>query len=158
MAKSLQIEGFHAVEPKKDCPHCTPENIAPKEAFEGIHVNDPCPDCGNVGENWLNLKPGSRAVRCSRYVNSHMLNYYFENPDNPICFSFADFSFWCFKCDSYVVHDLLDHTQAFYLQKFGEDDSQAKVFQKMRDSKYEPVIGEEDEEADSDEEGRQAAA
>lgn len=77
MARAAGIDtgGFHAVEPKRDCPHCTPENIAPKEAFEGVHVNDPCVDCGNRGENWVCLKPGNPTVRCSRYVNSHMLAF-----------------------------------------------------------------------------------
>ena len=114
-AKALDTGGLHAVEPKRDCPHCIPENIAPKEEFEGIHVNDPCGECGHQGENWLCLKPGSRIVRCSRYVNSHMLSYYFDNPDHMIVFSFADFSFWCYVCDSYVVHPSLNHTEQFYL-------------------------------------------
>jgi histone deacetylase 6 len=111
----MQVQGFHAVTPKRDCPHCTPENIAPKEEFVGIHVNDKCGMCDNRGENWLCLKPGNPKVYCSRYVNNHMLNFYFENPDHPIVFSFADFSFWCYVCDSYIEHPLLDHTRAFYL-------------------------------------------
>ena len=114
MAQNI-TQGFHAVEPKKDCPHCTEENIAPKESFEGVHVNDACPDCDNKGENWICLKPGCQTVRCSRYVKSHMLAHNQANNDHPICFSFADFSFWCYSCDSYVVHPLLNHTEAFYL-------------------------------------------
>lgn len=105
MASALNVEGFHAVVPKKDCPHCTVENIAPKEAFEGVHVNDACPDCEHTGENWVCLKPECRTVKCSRYVNSHMLNSHrAQNEDHFICFSFADFSYWCYGCDSYVEH------------------------------------------------------
>lgn len=119
---ALQFGGFHAVTPKKDCPHCTEENIAPNEAFADVHVNDPCPDCDHCGENWVCLKPDCKAVRCSRYVKSHMVTHNQQNQDHPICFSFADFSFWCYACDSYIEHPLLTHTKAFYLQKFGEND------------------------------------
>ena len=28
------MDGFHAVTPKKDCPHCTPENIWPVKEFK----------------------------------------------------------------------------------------------------------------------------
>ena len=154
MAKvaGIDTQGFHAVEPKRDCPHCTAENIAPKEAFEHVHVNDPCADCGHLGENWVCLQPDKINVRCSRYVNSHMLAWGRENEDSPIVFSFADFSFWCYKCDSYVVHPLLNHTEAFYLQKFAEDEPLKDVLKKMKDTKHEEVLAEADEEEDSDEE------
>ena len=71
--KIIAEGGFHAVTPKRDCPHCTPENIAPKESFVGKHVNDPCVNCGHKGENWICLKPGCGEVHCSRYVSSHMV-------------------------------------------------------------------------------------
>ena len=144
------IQGFHAVTPKKDCPHCTADNILPSAEFEGVHVNDACPDCQHCGENWVCLKPGCRTVRCSRYVDSHMMVHNQANSEHPICFSFADFSYWCYSCDSYIEHPLLDHTKFFYLQKFAETDDQAKVFQKMRDSKHNEEICEEDEGADED--------
>ena len=145
------MTGFHAVEPIKDCPHCTPENIAPKESFEGVHVNDPCNDCGHVGENWVNLKPGCPTVRCSRYVKNHMVAFNRDNPEHHIVFSFADFSFWCYSCDSYVVSKLLNHGEFFFEQKFGEAKTDKEVFQKMRESKHEENIveGDEDEEDDS---------
>jgi histone deacetylase 6 len=92
------------------------ENILPKEEFEGKHVNDPCVECGNVGENWICLK--SKVVCCSRYVKSHGLAYY-NKTKNPIAFSFADFSYWCYECDEYVEHPLLNHSKFFYSQKFG---------------------------------------
>jgi len=45
--------------------------------------------------------------------------------DHPIVFSFADFSFWCYKCDAYLEHPLLNHIEFFYAQKFEESDSVA---------------------------------
>jgi len=117
------MQGFHAVTPRKDCPHCTPENILPPAEFEGVHVNDECPesDCHNRGENWVCLKPGCRAVRCSRYVKSHMASHRMQNDEHHIVFSFADFSFWCYSCDDYVEHPLLKHNRFFYSQKFGDN-------------------------------------
>ena len=116
--------------------------------------------CDNRGENWLCLKPGAPKVYCSRYVKNHMLNFYMDNPDHMIVFSFADFSFWCYACDSYIIHPLLNHTEAFYLQKFGDDASNEQVFQKMRESKHDDTIaeGDEDEEEESPQLPAQAAA
>jgi len=108
-ANSMIAQGFHAVTPKRDCPHCTEENIAPKSDFEGKHVNDACAtgDCGHKGENWICMKPGCKEVHCSRYVKSHMVEHNTAQ-DHPIVFSFADFSFWCYKCDAYLEHPLLN--------------------------------------------------
>ena len=100
-------------------------------------MNDACPDCNNVGENWVCFKPGCRVVKCSRYVRSHMLDHQLENPNHghPIAFSFADFSYWCYACDSYVEHELLNHAEFFFMQKFGECE-EAEIFQKTLDSKF----------------------
>ena len=107
-AASIIPDGFHAVVPKKDCPHCIPENIATLEQLKGKSVHDPCEDCGHVGENWICLKPGCLVIKCSRYVKSHMLDHQDEHAgyQHPIAFSFADFSFWCYACDSYIEHPL----------------------------------------------------
>ena len=44
------------------------------------------------------------------------------NLSHPIVFSFADFSYWCYACDSYIVHKLLDHQKShFYSEKFPEE-------------------------------------
>jgi hypothetical protein len=49
------------------------------------------------------------------------------NPEHVIAFSFSDFSYWCYSCDSYVISDdLLDHDKpgcknSFYDQKFGSE-------------------------------------
>jgi hypothetical protein len=68
------MEGLFAVTPKKDCPHCTAENIWPKENFENKSIHDPCIECEYKGENWICLKPNCASVACSRYVKSHMVN------------------------------------------------------------------------------------
>ena len=124
---SLAIEsaGLYAVEPIKDCPHCEPANIRSLEALlaQGVTVNTPCKQCPYQGEVWLCLSCGE--VHCSRYVQGHMSSHNAET-GHPIALSFADFSYWCYTCDSYVVHELLDHhSQArpdgFYRQKFGDD-------------------------------------
>ena len=68
----VEIEGFFAVSPKIDCPHCIPENIWSLENFKNRKVTDPCYECSYVGENWICLKPDCATVACSRYVQSHM--------------------------------------------------------------------------------------
>jgi len=92
-------------------------------------------------------------VKCSRYVKSHMLDHQADNPDHghPIAFSFADFSYWCYACDSYVEHPLLDHASYFFEQKFGEcgDDDKA-VFAKMQESKFDDKPAGEGEEEKKD--------
>ena len=55
-------------------------------------------------------------------------------------FSFADFSFWCYECDSYVIHESLKHhskdiPNGFYSQKFGEIDD-GKVLEKILESRH----------------------
>ena len=76
-----------------------------------------------------------------------------------LVFSFADFSFWCYACDSYVIHQLLNHQtnqvpEGFYIQKFGEPghmDSK-QVLETMKNSKNEnQAIEEKEEEEDEDE-------
>lgn len=150
--KNNAFEGFHAVQPRKDCPHCSPDFIAPKEAFAQVNVNDACmfEGCGHKGENWVCLMPDCGTVMCSRYVKSHMKDKHNAKEKHPICFSFADFSYWCYGCDDYVVSDLLDHSKHFYPQKFGEKDTDKQVFDKMRESKYQDIVKEEDE-SDDDE-------
>ena len=96
--------------PKRDCPHCTTENITSVENFAGRSIMDPCFECQYKGENWICLKPDCGKVACSRYVKSHMVKAHrANNNDHPIVFSFADFSFWCYECDSYIEHPLLKH-------------------------------------------------
>ena len=49
------MEGLIAVTPKRDCPHCLGDSVAPKEEFKGTSVHDQCGKCENVGENWICL-------------------------------------------------------------------------------------------------------
>jgi len=111
----MQVEGFFAVTPKKDCPHVTEENVWFVENFNEKHINDPCFECDYKGENWICLKPHCGAVACSRYVKAHMhSSHNANNKDHPIVLSFADFSFWCYLCDSYITHPSLNHVKLFY--------------------------------------------
>lgn len=113
------IMGFFACQPIKECPHCLPENISPIEDFKDLTVTTPCQNCDHKKENWVCLK--CRAIMCSRYVKSHMVEHY-EKEKHPIALSFADFSFWCYECDSYVVSKHLNHVKHFYPQKFGDEE------------------------------------
>lgn len=87
-------------------------------------VTDPCTKCGISGEVWLCLACGD--VQCSRYVHGHMSTHNAES-GHPLVLSFADFSFWCYICDSYVIsEELLNHQKdsrpdSFYRQKFGDE-------------------------------------
>lgn len=58
----------------------------------------------------------TKRVGCSRYVQGHLKKYRDENPETagPIALSFADFSYWCYECDSYVVSKLLNQVKYFY--------------------------------------------
>lgn len=106
------IMGFHAVCPIQECPHCVPgENIAPIEEFKDITISSPCKDCDHTKENWICLK--CKVIGCSRYVKSHMVAHN-EEDHHPIALSFADFSFWCYECDSYVISKHLNHVKHFY--------------------------------------------
>jgi uncharacterized UBP type Zn finger protein len=111
------IMGFHAVVPIKECPHCVPgKHIAPISEFKEITIKSPCNECDHTKENWICLK--CKVIGCSRYVKSHMVSHY-EKEKHPIALSFADFSYWCYECDSYVESKHLNHVKHFYPQKFG---------------------------------------
>ena len=119
--KQADFMGFHFCQPKKDCPHCLPgENIAHISEFKDLSVTTPCKDCNHTRENWVCLK--CKVICCSRYIKSHMLIHN-EESKHPIALSFADFSFWCYECDDYVVSEHLDHVKHFYPQKFSDGES-----------------------------------
>jgi len=67
-----------------------------------------------------------------------------ENPDHMLAMSFSDFSFWCYSCDSYVIHSLLDHNakdypSGFYQQKFPlEAEELEKLTKKFEEMKMAP--------------------
>jgi len=103
------IMGFFAVHPIKECPHCIPGKfIAPIEEFKDMTISTPCnhPDCDHAKENWVCLQ--CKYIGCSRYVKSHLLAHN-EVEKHPIALSFADFSYWCYECDSYVTSKYLNH-------------------------------------------------
>ncbi|EDQ88423.1 uncharacterized protein MONBRDRAFT_8876 [Monosiga brevicollis MX1] len=123
--------GYFAVEPKRDCPHVA--LVRPMLEFE---LESPCCDCGHVGENWVCL--ACSTVRCSRYINGCMLKHYEDSrgtlpPSLPlppalrasghaVAFSFSDFSFWCFECDSYVESPALRPIKrGATVMRFGEE-------------------------------------
>ena len=91
---------LYAISPKTDCPHLGVIN------FDEISYNlskglltAPCKDCQATEENWMCLICSN--VYCSRYSNSHMIKHN-EATKHNIALSFADGSFWCYTCDSYV--------------------------------------------------------
>ena len=151
----MDLKGFHAVSPKTDCPHCSTDNILELTHIlsMGKKISDTCQTCSVNGEVWLCLKCAE--IHCSRYVEGHMAKHYSENPDHMLAFSFADFSFWCYACDSYVIHQLLNHQtnqspDGFYIQKFGQPGSldPKAVLDKIRSSKNQNQVIEENEDED----------
>ena len=99
----IDMSGLVAIEPKKDCPHVLEEELkTPAELLDLCRkVTDPCSQCGIPGEVWICLTCGE--IFCSRYVQGHMSLHNAES-GHPIAFSFADFSYWCYTCDSYIVN------------------------------------------------------
>lgn len=131
------MEGFFTVTPKRDCPHCTKENIWPSSHLAGRSIKEPCIECEYSGENWICLKPDCGAVACSRYVKSHMVkSHHAKNLDHPIVLSFADFSFWCYECDSYIEHALLNHVKVFYAEKFPENLSLTEQLKQIKETEF----------------------
>lgn len=68
-----------------------------------------------------------------------MVQHQNSNPGHahPIVFSFADFSYWCYACDSYVIHPLLNQARYFHKQKFPEELTNKEMIEKIKESKYE---------------------
>ena len=113
------MTGF-AVQPKTDCPHV--ERVLDRLGELSVDTGAACGDCGDTRENWLCLM--CNAVRCSRYMNGDMVQHV-EAAESPcretVLASYADFSFWCPTCNSYIVHPKLAVLkQAMQLSKFGE--------------------------------------
>ena len=118
-AKNARIvDGMYAVTPKDDCPHVNAVNLAENYSiYDQIHLNSSCTDCENTNENWVCLKCG--IVKCSRYVNEHMLMHALES-NHALALSLSDLSFWCYHCESYIVDlDLTDIYRLFSTKKFG---------------------------------------
>ncbi|KAH3767240.1 silent information regulator family protein [Pelomyxa schiedti] len=93
------MQGF-AVTPKRDCPHVA--RAFRREAMpESIQYGAPCAACGDTNENWICATCFEQ--NCSRYVKGHAARH-FEQTHHPVGLSFADMSFWCYECDSYIEH------------------------------------------------------
>ena len=126
-ANTVKIEGydFFAVEPIKNCPHISPENIKTLKdylmiAFNSQYKNSTsgdifkdfsCEKCQNCEENWVCLTCGQ--VFCSRYRNAHMIEHY-ETKKHENCLSFSDGSFMCYECDSYITNPDLDKCRLLF--------------------------------------------
>ena len=96
----LDSLNLYAVTPKEDCPHQTSLNfdkIACNLTKEKLKA--PCEGCNSTHENWMCLICYN--VYCSRYFNSHMVHHN-EKTGHDVAQSFADASFWCYSCDSYI--------------------------------------------------------
>lgn len=111
-----------AVSPKEDCPH---EDLLDFQAIASHLIKEKlkaaCKDCNATHENWMCLL--CYDVFCSRYSNSHMVKHN-ESKGHQLAQSFADGSFWCYSCDSYVYSKNF-HTLAikFSTIKFPESTS-----------------------------------
>jgi NAD-dependent SIR2 family protein deacetylase len=119
-SKAVEVGGMFAVSPKYDCPHINPDHLAEDIAtITSVKISAECPDCHNKGENWICLK--CRTVKCSRYVQEHMLYHALET-NHALALSFSDLSFWCYHCESYVASPVFkDILKAFQDKKFGPD-------------------------------------
>lgn len=117
--EAKDLGGFFAVSPKYDCPHISDHLVEDPQFFQEVSLKNPCGDCQNIGENWVCLK--CKTVKCSRYVNEHMLFHAVES-GHALVLSFSDLSFWCYHCESYVSSPeftpVLKHFQTL---KFGSE-------------------------------------
>jgi histone deacetylase 6 len=96
--------GF-SVRPKAHCEHC--ETLPGLVDGVVLDLNAPCGICANVGENMQCLTCFS--VFCGRHVNGHMLIHH-EESGHPMVVGFADLTFWCYPCESYLHHTNPDLT------------------------------------------------
>ncbi|KAL6059123.1 ADP-ribosylglycohydrolase [Balamuthia mandrillaris] len=123
----MEPQGFSVV-PKSDCPHLAAAFNKTKASTPvsegGVAINEDllaagCNTCHVKGENWLCMQ--CLRVHCSRYVKGHAKTHYEANPDKHcVACSFADLSFWCYECDSYIVHESLEEVfAALHRAKFG---------------------------------------
>ncbi|CAK5077356.1 unnamed protein product [Meloidogyne enterolobii] len=107
---------FFAVTPLKTCPHLG-QIADSKLPSDGLNTKAACNKCSNTGENWVCLK--CFEIYCSRYVEGHALGHT-EETKHPLALSFADFSVWCYPCNSYIDNKVFDEAkEAAIKSKFG---------------------------------------
>merc|ERR1711887_174758 len=82
---------WHAVDPIDDCEHV--HRAMCKKLV--VDINQPCIECGNIGENMLCLECGE--VHCGRHVKGHAVAH-MQGSGHAITAGFADLSFWCHEC------------------------------------------------------------
>ncbi len=98
------------VTPKSNCPHVQDDMLIPLDQFSKISrkifiysvENSKCKSCEEKTENWICLTCGG--FFCSRYINSHFLDHHLKEESHAIGLSMLDLSFWCYKCDSYIIN------------------------------------------------------
>ena len=102
-----------------NCPHCIPENIwRINQLAENMPEPEcPCDICDEQGDILVCLKPDCGRISCSHKTNSHMANVHQAmnaNHSHPIAFQFSDQKFWCYACNSYIEHPMLEVIKRFY--------------------------------------------
>lgn len=139
---AVEIGGFFAVSPKRDCPHIETMLDRDLSHYSETKIKAPCHGCGNVGENWICIV--CQEVNCSRYVSSHGVSH-FNDTNHGLAISFSDLSVWCHICDAYLEHEALDPLLVFFRNlKFGPDvNSLSRNLEEMKIKEEE----DEDEEA-----------
>ncbi|KAK8746020.1 hypothetical protein OTU49_017225, partial [Cherax quadricarinatus] len=109
-------EQMFAVVPRTWCPHLEEINRVPSS---GLNTANPCEECQDSSENWVCLT--CYKVLCGRFVREHMLMHSLTE-EHKMVLSYADLSVWCYACDDYVHHPILDEAKRVaHLDKFGED-------------------------------------
>ncbi|RKP10810.1 hypothetical protein THASP1DRAFT_27405 [Thamnocephalis sphaerospora] len=120
-ATAQLLAGF-AVAPRLDCPHVLALGERLNADLSTLDVTAPCEVCGDKSENWYCLSCGR--IMCSRYVQGHMAAHATSGKgaedEHAVCASFSDLSFWCFRCEDYIEHPLLETCRcALHQLKFG---------------------------------------
>mmetsp|Transcript_32200 Transcript_32200/g.62982 ORF Transcript_32200/g.62982 Transcript_32200/m.62982 type:complete len:589 (+) Transcript_32200:70-1836(+) len=109
---------------KFSCPHAKQSINLSLLAKSNVHpMKNTCSvsECGNTEENFVCTT--CAAVFCGRWRHAHMVQHNKETGHN-ISLGFADLSFWCYGCDSYLHHltirPVYDAYGIFHQRKFDE--------------------------------------
>merc|ERR1712227_939881 len=80
--------------PKQDCEHL-------EEIKEISSIDACCQTCETMDEIWICMSCGGSF--CGRFINRHMVDHSIEKM-HLVALSLSDLSFWCYVCDSYIIH------------------------------------------------------
>jgi mono-ADP-ribosyltransferase sirtuin 6 len=107
------------VQLKRDCAHVEASvGFPPKQ----IDLKAACSSCAET-ENWICL--ACLSVGCGRFRNSHAKEHY-EQTRHAIAISVSDLNVWCYECESYIAHPLVERVHdVCYLAKFGQKPKRA---------------------------------